>query len=95
MSDIVRLVLDVLKPHDPPLVEFTQPLSDISGVEAVSATLVEIEEDTRSLQLVVEGQNLDIDTIDEKVRDLGGAVHSVDQVVCGDRPTEFDDMLVR
>lgn len=95
MAPIRRLVLDVLKPHEPSMIEFVTPLSEIDGVESISGTLVEIEEDTRSLQLVAEGQNLDFQKIENSVRDLGGSVHSVDQVVCGERSPEFDDIITR
>lgn len=50
MAPVRRLVIDVLKPHDPPLLEFAKRVGDVEGVD--------------------------------------GAVHSVDQVACGERVVE-------
>ena len=79
---IRRLVLDVLKPHSPTLPEFATKLSSIPGVEGVNVTLIEIDKDTESLKVTIEGQ-LDYGTVRSAIEEWGGVVHSVDEVVTG------------
>ena len=78
-----RLVLDVLKPHEPRIVPFTKSISEIEGVDGVTASLMEIDEDVRTVRIAVEGEDLDLETIEAAVSDLGGSVHSIDQVSYG------------
>lgn len=91
MTTIRRLVLDVLKPHEPELITFTQAISDLEAVTGVTATLVEMDENVRSLKVAVEGDDLDHDVIAETIGDLGGSIHSVDEVSVGDHIVEHWD----
>lgn len=77
-----RLVLDVLKPHSPTLPEFATKLSSMPGVAGVNVTLIEIDKDTETLKVTVEGK-LDYSTIRSAIEEWGGVVHSVDEVVTG------------
>jgi hypothetical protein len=95
MAPVRRLVVDVLKPHDPPLLEFARRAGDVEGVEGVSASLIELDNEVQNVKLTFEGETLDFDDIEATVERLGGTVHSVDQVACGervveDRPTHQD-----
>ena len=95
MAPVRRLVVDVLKPHDPPLLEFARRVGDVEGVEGVNASLVELDNEVQNVKLTFEGEALAFETIEATVERLGGTVHSVDQVVCGervveDRPTHQD-----
>lgn len=95
MTTVRRLVIDVLKPHEPGLVEFAQQLSAVDGVEALSSSLVEIDREVDNVKLTFEGPDLDAAQIEAAVEREGGSVHSVDEVVCGeyvveDRPTPQD-----
>lgn len=83
MAAIRRLVLDVLKPHEPKLVPFTERISEQDGVTGVTAKLVEIEEDVRTIRVTIKGEDLDLDAIESTINDLSGSVHSVDEVSCG------------
>ncbi|MFB6170245.1 MAG: DUF211 domain-containing protein [Haloarculaceae archaeon] len=95
MSSVRRLVVDVLKPHDPPLVEFTQQVSDVDCVEGVTSSLIELDQEVQNVKLTVEGEDLAFDAVEDRIDHLGAAIHSVDQVACGayvvaDRPTLQD-----
>ena len=85
---IKRLVLDVLKPHDPGMATFATGLDDRLTVSGITTTLVEIDENVRTVRVTVEGDDLDPDLVTDTIADLGGSVHSVDQVCCGDRIVE-------
>ena len=80
---IKRLVLDVLKPHQPVLPEFAESLGRIGGVMGVNITLIEVDAETESVKITVEGNKLNYSEIKEKIENLGAVIHSVDQVVAG------------
>ncbi|AUX08168.1 hypothetical protein AArcSl_0517 [Halalkaliarchaeum desulfuricum] len=82
---IRRLVLDVLKPHEPPMVTFSSQLSQLESVSGVTTKLVEMEEDVRTVRVAIEGEDLDLSKIEASIEDLSGSIHSVDEVSCGDR----------
>lgn len=81
-TDLTRLVLDVLKPHNPPLPEFATKLSSIRGVEGVNITLIEIDKDTETVKVTISGK-LDFPRIRSAIEEVGGVVHSVDEVTAG------------
>ena len=87
-ATITRLVLDVLKPHQPSIVEFAVALTKVKGVERVDSSVVEMDAETETIKVVVEGKDLEVDAIAEVIRDLGGVVHSVDAVVAEVRRSE-------
>jgi hypothetical protein len=85
MPPIRRVDLDVLKPHEPPMVSFVSSVGEAPTVESVGATLVELDREVQNLALAVAGEDLDVEAVEAAVDDLGGTVHSVDQVACGER----------
>ncbi|MFN3383436.1 MAG: DUF211 domain-containing protein [Archaeoglobaceae archaeon] len=88
MSGIRRLVLDVLKPHEPSNTYFALKLSEIEGVEGVNITLQEIDQETESVKITLVGEDLDYEEIKDMIETLGGVVHSIDEVVAGKRIVE-------
>ena len=92
MAPVRRLVIDVLKPHDPSILSFTERVSDVDGVEGVTASLVELDQEVQNVILSFEGADLSYETIEAAIEETGATVHSVDEVACGeyvveDRPT--------
>jgi len=87
MTKIQRMVLDVLKPHEPPMLDFTQALAELEFVEGVNISLVEVDEKVRNIKITVEG-NIDFEQIKEVIQEEGGSIHSVDQVVAGEELVE-------
>lgn len=80
---LIRIVLDVLKPHEPNLPNFATYLSEISGVEGVNVTLMEIDKETENVKVTMQGIDLDFKGISEAIEQYGGSIHSVDEVVAG------------
>ncbi len=79
---IRKIVLDVLKPlKGPSIVELAQSLSDSEGVNKVTITVNEIDVETITLTITIEGPNIDFESIRNIIERLGGVIHSVDQVV--------------
>ena len=85
---IRRLVLDVLKPHDPDLVAFTGRLGDLEGVEGATAKVVEMDENVQTVRIAIEGPALEFDAVEAEITDLGGSIHSTDEVSAGERIVE-------
>ncbi|MHA2497016.1 MAG: DUF211 domain-containing protein, partial [Candidatus Hodarchaeales archaeon] len=88
VGTIRRLVLDVLKLHEPDLVAFTTSLEALECIDAVNVTLDEVDSKTETVKIVVAGQGLDFEAISEKLKDLHASIHSIDQVVAGKRIVE-------
>lgn len=86
-TKIWRIVLDVLKPHEPPLPDFAEKIGGLNGVEEVDVALLEIDKETETLKITIDG-SLDYDRIKSQIEEWGGVVHSVDEVIVGREPTE-------
>jgi len=77
---IKELVLDVLKPHTPPLPDFASFLAELDGVEEVEVSLVEMDERTESLGVILRGHHIDYNGLKEHMGKQGAVIHSVDKV---------------
>ncbi|MFB6267288.1 MAG: DUF211 domain-containing protein [Halodesulfurarchaeum sp.] len=84
MAPVRRVVYDVLKPHEPEMRTFVERIASVDGVSAADASLVEIDQEVQNIMVTVDGDDLPPDTIEETIEDLGGTVHSVDRIACGD-----------
>ena len=78
---ITHLELDVLKPHSPPLPEFAAYLGEIDGVTRVDIAVVEMDEKTESLKVIVDGLGLDYENLRSHMARQGAVIHSVDKVI--------------
>ena len=78
---LTRIILDVLKTHVPSLVEFGYEISRVRGVSRVEVELVEVDAETDSIRLIIEGEAINYEELEKTVRKLGAAIHSVDGVV--------------
>lgn len=83
MGRIRRLVLDTLKPHEPSIIEVADQLSELEGVSAVNISIYEIDRKVENAKITIEGEDIAPSRVVEVIEDLGGAVHSIDEVVAG------------
>jgi len=88
VSDIKRIVLDVLKPHRPSIVEMSRKLTSIKGVDGVNCTLDEVDQETESVRVTIEGSAIDFERIEQALRETGAVIHSVDSVSVGKKLVE-------
>jgi hypothetical protein len=82
-SPVKLLVLDVLKPHTPNIVEFGQSLAVANGIENLDISVYAVDEKTESVKIVVEGNSLDFEVIQKTIENFGAVVHSVDKICIG------------
>ena len=80
MGSVKRIVMDVLKPHQPSAIEFSQAIAKVGVDYKVRLMVVEMDENTETLQIEVEGNDIDFEMIQATISDMGGSLHSVDEV---------------
>ncbi|MCC6033630.1 MAG: DUF211 domain-containing protein [Desulfurococcaceae archaeon] len=84
-----KLVLDVLKPiREPTLVTLAKNLSKVNGVREVSIVVSEMDVETVTLVVTINGDDIDYEEVENTLRELGVALHSVDEVVFESEVTE-------
>ncbi len=83
MSNLRRVVLDVLKPMEPDIVELSQLLADLEGVDGVNIAIYEIDRRVENAKITIEGNNLPYEKVIVVIEENGGSIHSVDEVAAG------------
>jgi hypothetical protein len=81
MPRIKLIALDVLKPHLPDAVEFSRHVAALGPDYRVELEVLEVDEQTQTTLLTVQGDDLEAARIEEAIRELGGSVHSIDRVI--------------
>jgi hypothetical protein len=76
---VKRLALDIRKPHHPNPLGLSRALAQQGGYR-VKPTVLEMDESTETLQVVIEGADIDFGLIHAAITDLGGSLHSIDEV---------------
>jgi len=89
MAQIRRLVMDTLKPHEPSIIEMAGRLSQLHGVSAVNISIYEMDRKVENAKITIEGEHIQYPTVLEVIEEMGGAIHSIDEVVAG--KTIIDD----
>lgn len=86
MTYVKRLVLDILKPHTPNVLEFTRQLAE-QGHLKVKLSVIEMDDKTETLQVVIEGEDIDFERVQQAITDNGASLHSIDEVeILGEQP---------
>ncbi len=83
MGRIRRLVLDTLKPHDPSIIDMADQLSDLDGISAVNISIYEMDRKVENAKITIEGDSISYEIVSELIEEMGGAIHSVDEVAAG------------
>ena len=83
MANIRRLVLDVLKPHKPSILELSSKLADLPVVNGVDISLIEMDQKVENIKITCEGDSINYDQLEEIIKQSGASIHSVDKVSVG------------
>jgi len=83
MGNLRRLVLDVLKPLEPTIVELVQLLADLEGVDGANISIYEIDRRVENAKVTIEGHDLRYEEVVSIIEENGGAIHSIDEVAAG------------
>ena len=88
MTRTRRLVLDVLKPHHPNALDFSSALADLGTDYRVKLIVSEVDENTESTIVTIEGADINFENIKTAIEKMGASIHSIDEVeVYGTEPT--------
>lgn len=88
--NVRRLMLDVDKAvARPDIPSIAQAINACEGVQSVNITVGEIDIETVGMDIVIEGDHMSYDEIVQAIERTGAVVHSLDQIVCGERIVEM------
>ncbi|MEA2046353.1 MAG: DUF211 domain-containing protein [Euryarchaeota archaeon] len=90
---IRRLVLDVLKPHVPTILELAKTLGRLDGIVGVNLSLSEVDQQTETVKITIQGDDIDYVAVESVIQDFGGVVHSIDEVAAGKEIVEEVETL--
>ncbi len=63
MVRVKRIVLDVLKPHQPNALEFSQAIAEVGADYHVHLIVLEVDKSTETIQIELEGSAIDFEMI--------------------------------
>jgi len=89
MVRVKRIVLDVLKPHQPNALEFSQAIAEVGADYHVHLIVLEVDKSTETIQIEMEGSAIDFEVIQNAITSMGGSLHSIDEV---EVQNEIDDV---
>lgn len=79
MTQIREIELDILKPHLPNVLEFSDAIASLGSDYEVFLDVVQMDEKTETLTVLIKGHSLDYRRIEETIKNLGGSIHSIDK----------------
>jgi len=74
------LVLDILKPLEPSLVDLARTLARAKGVDGVNLVVYEVDKKTETIKATIMGSNIDFNDVRKRVEEFGAVIHSIDGV---------------
>ncbi len=81
MISVKKMVLDVLKPHQPNAVEFSKAIARVGSDYSVHLTVLEMDENTETVQIEISAMAIDFAAIQSCISDMAGSLHSIDEVI--------------
>ena len=88
--NVRRITMDVDKAvQRPDLVDLAGAIDAVAGVSAFNITVGNIDIETVSMDITVEGERLDVGAIVKAIENAGAAMHSIDEIVVGDHIVEL------
>lgn len=79
MIRVKRLLLDILKPHHPNVLELGKTLAAL-GEHQVKLTVLEMDDQTETLQVSITGADIDFERVQAAIDEFGASLHSIDEV---------------
>jgi hypothetical protein len=93
LSQIKLLILDVLKPHTPSIIELSKQLGELNGVSGVNCMLEEVDQETESIKITLEGTDIDYKHVVKTIEQMGAVIHSIDCVSAGKKIVDSVETL--
>ena len=83
LANIRRIVLDVLKPHKPEIMDMAEQLADLAGVDGVDISLIEMDQKVENVKITCEGDSIDYEKVERIIKENGASIHSLDKISVG------------
>jgi hypothetical protein len=83
LANIRRIVLDVLKPHSPGILEMAKQLADLKGVDGVDISLIEMDQKVENVKITCEGDSIPYERVESIIKEQGASIHSLDKISVG------------
>lgn len=83
MGKIKRIVLDILKPHEPSIRVLAEKLAEMRGVDIVDVTMHDVDSKVEVAKVTIEGTDIDYDKIKDVLQDNAATIRGVDRVTTG------------
>lgn len=80
MVNVKRLVLDILKPHQPNALVFSQTIASAGVDYKVNLIVLEVDKNTETIQIEIEGNAINFEAVQSAITSMGGSLHSIDEV---------------
>ena len=80
MIRVTKVVLDVLKPHQPNSLEFAKAIAEVEKDCSVYLDVQEMDEKTETIKLEICAKDIDIEVFLAAITRLGASLHSIDVV---------------
>jgi len=80
MVALKRILLDVLKPHNPNNLELAKAIAAIGADYRVCLAVDEMDEKTETIRIQIEAETVDFEAVQKAITAMGGALHSIDEV---------------
>ena len=81
MVMIKKMLLDVLKPHEPGIFKVASDIAGLGNTYCVKVSVVELDKQTETIKIEVTGDTLDFELIAATLKGMGASLHSVDEVI--------------
>jgi len=79
-TQIRRLLVDALKPRETPIIELSQTICSVEGVEECDVTVTEVDAKTETVKLTIRGPDINYEQVTKVLEDNGMAIRGVDEV---------------
>jgi len=78
---LTKLVLDVLKQlKEPTIIEVAYRLLELDGIKSIDIEIKEIDVETLSLTITIEGSNIDFEKVRGTLEELNVVVHGINKI---------------
>lgn len=77
---IKRLLVDALKSRETSIVELSQALCSVGGVEEVDITVTEMDVKTETIKLTIKGASVDYNEVSKMMEKYGISIKGVDEI---------------
>lgn len=77
---IRRVLIEALKPRETPLVELSQAICSIAGVEECDIVVTDVDVKTETIKLTVRGPNIEYEGISKIMQEYGMSIKGVDEI---------------